>query len=456
MLGTYYIDCDMETTTQGGYDYEFVDTPPDRVICVICHLPSREPHMTECCGHVFCKSCLDKAKATKYTSCSMCKDKHFNAFCNKQINREVQGLQMYCTSKKKGCEWKGEVKDMRDHIENSDGCQFEEVKCPNECEEMIQRQVLSRHLQLECQHRKVECQYCHDKIKLLIADGTHLEECPKFPLPCPNHCDAVGMILREDMEAHRKECPLEMIQCEYHNVGCEVRMLRKRQREHGEENMEKHLRMTKVELASTKAELVSANNRLDNIEMMVKVLTGSGSADLSSVNFNPTLVASQVRWSIQLSAMEPTTLLEEQTCPAIMKMANFTEFEYNEHLDWYRYFYSHERGYRMQMFLEKHQYFCEIALYVTEGLFDEDLQWPLRARFQVTLLNQISNDEHVSVTLTYDDSTPNNCAVRRYEDDEPDCDPLLCELISKRQLCQVTPTCAYLRNDCIFLKVCKI
>ena len=43
------------------------------------------------------------------------------------------------------------------------------------------------------------------------------EECPKLPLPCPNKCE-VGSVPCEDMEAHRKECPLDMIQCEYHNV----------------------------------------------------------------------------------------------------------------------------------------------------------------------------------------------------------------------------------------------
>ena len=59
-----------------------MDTPLDCtcVVCVICHLPSRDPHMTECYGYVFCKSCLDNAKATRYASCSMCKDVQFNAF----------------------------------------------------------------------------------------------------------------------------------------------------------------------------------------------------------------------------------------------------------------------------------------------------------------------------------------------------------------------------------------
>jgi len=34
----------------------------------------------------------------------------------------------------------------------------------------------------------------------------------------------------EDMKAHRKECPHEMVQCDYHNVGWEERMMHKRKR----------------------------------------------------------------------------------------------------------------------------------------------------------------------------------------------------------------------------------
>ena len=46
----------------GGYDCSFINTPHDRFVCKICHLPSRDPYLSVCCGHVFCKSCLDNAK----------------------------------------------------------------------------------------------------------------------------------------------------------------------------------------------------------------------------------------------------------------------------------------------------------------------------------------------------------------------------------------------------------
>ena len=107
---------------------------------------------------------------------------------------------------------------------------------------MIERRYLTSHVETECPHRKVNCQYCHDTGEHQFSEGQHKEECPKLPLPCPNKCE-VGSVPREDMEAHRKECPLEMIQCEYHNVGCEVRMARKDQEWHRNEKMEEHLMM---------------------------------------------------------------------------------------------------------------------------------------------------------------------------------------------------------------------
>ena len=46
----------------GGYDYQFVETPSDMLVCKICQYPSREAHLSACCGHTFCKSCLEGAK----------------------------------------------------------------------------------------------------------------------------------------------------------------------------------------------------------------------------------------------------------------------------------------------------------------------------------------------------------------------------------------------------------
>ena len=90
----------------GGYEYKFVDTTPDRYVCNICHLPSRDPYLTTCCGHVFCKSCLDNIKkaATVTNACPICRDEEFVTFPNKQLDREVKSLHVMCTNKDRGCD----------------------------------------------------------------------------------------------------------------------------------------------------------------------------------------------------------------------------------------------------------------------------------------------------------------------------------------------------------------
>ena len=60
-------------------------------------------------------------------------DKEFSTLGNKAVNWEIRELQIYCTNKEKGCEWKGELNDINNHLGNSGGCQFEELNCANQC-----------------------------------------------------------------------------------------------------------------------------------------------------------------------------------------------------------------------------------------------------------------------------------------------------------------------------------
>ena len=85
----------------GGYDYEFVKTPSDTLICSVCFLPSREPNLSACCGHTFCKSCFEGSK--KFSNiCPMCRSEKFTTMLNKQADRAIRGLHVFCTNKNKG------------------------------------------------------------------------------------------------------------------------------------------------------------------------------------------------------------------------------------------------------------------------------------------------------------------------------------------------------------------
>ena len=206
----------------GGYDYEFVEAPSKNLFCNICQYPSKEPHLSVCCGHTFCKSCLEAAKRAKSISsaCPMCRTEDFVTFFNKQTDRDIKNLHVYCSNKEKGCEWQGELNAITGHLTKKDGCQFQKVNCPNNCKVACERRDLTNHVETECPCRKVSCQYCHDTGEHQFIMGQHKEECPKIPVPCPNNCE-VGTILLEDMKKHMSECHLEVIEC-LNNCGAKI------------------------------------------------------------------------------------------------------------------------------------------------------------------------------------------------------------------------------------------
>ena len=370
---------------RGGYDYkfakQFVSTPLDRYFCEICQHPSREPHLSVCCGHVFCKSCIDKIK-----SCPMCRDENFVTFPNKQLDREIKSLDVLCTNIDKGCMWQGKLGEIDSHLGNNGDCQLEEVECTNNCRKSVQRRYLSSHIETECPCRGVNCQYCHEMGEHQFIEGQHKEECARFPVPCPNNCDVVTVpredmekhrgecqleiikcsnecgeklkrqdltnhaekrcprrkvncqychnaiehqfieaqhkeechkfplpcpnrcevdtIPREDLETHRKECPLEMIQCDYYNMGCETRIPRMHKQVHEEENTNKHLMLTKEKLASTEGKLANAVQQIDALKFSMHT---------------------SVQWMVKLTTMASLFESGDQICPVVVKVSRYSK-----------------------------------------------------------------------------------------------------------------------------------
>lgn len=202
-------------TRCGGYDYQFVHGEPQEfLICKICLAASRDPYLSVCCGHIFCKSCIDKTKQKKGVKvCPVCRSLEFAAVFNKQVDRLVKSLYVFCTNKKKGCRWQGELYDIDNHLRSGDGCQFEDVLCTNECGKVLKRFNLPYHLDSHCPNRKISCKYCYAKIEQKFIDGKHKDVCPKFPLSCPNKCK-VESILRENLQKHlNDECILQNVEC---------------------------------------------------------------------------------------------------------------------------------------------------------------------------------------------------------------------------------------------------
>ena len=203
----------------GGYDYEFVDTPLDILICKICYYPSREPHLSDCCGHTFCKSCLRgyevsvKHPLTKESGgggdCPMCRSEVFTCVRNRQSERIIKNLKVFCTNKNDGCRWQGEINNIDKHL--TEECQYQMVDCPNNCGKAVQKQLFINHVKNACIRRSVNCSFCCTLGEHHFIEGQHKHYCLKFPMTCPNECGT--SLLREELDKHRKICPLEKVNC---------------------------------------------------------------------------------------------------------------------------------------------------------------------------------------------------------------------------------------------------
>ena len=228
---TEYWDPDSEPDYIKG-DLLFVKEPPKEIAieCSICfHVMWKEPSLTSC-GHHFCTSCIVVAQENN-RPCPKCKAKYYDIFIDADRQRYICGLQIYCTNKKHGCNWKGELQDLSTHIAESlrDGeCQFGFATCRHDgCHVEDHRIQLDAHEKNDCPERPSICQYCGLKRSHTeMSNSNHYDTCPRYPVPCPNKCDKT--MPRKDSKAHIKnECPLQQVECDLSWAGCTVTTLRK-------------------------------------------------------------------------------------------------------------------------------------------------------------------------------------------------------------------------------------
>ena len=72
----------------GGYDFDFVGDVPAALQCLICTLPAREAQQVDCCGKIFCQSCLVILKKSKNSGCPNCRSRTIKSFADKRSKSE--------------------------------------------------------------------------------------------------------------------------------------------------------------------------------------------------------------------------------------------------------------------------------------------------------------------------------------------------------------------------------
>ena len=182
----------------GGYDCEFVTPPPEanQTECPVCLQILREPCLISCpCGKEFCRECIERIKDDK-KRCPLCNLSEFTFLRHYGSERYLKAQEVWCSHKKDGCEWRGELGEYEQHL-NEDpsqenqltGCQFVEVGCVHGYGERFQRRHIASHQKGVCPERPYSCEYCRE-YESTFADVTqdHYLDCEMYPVPCPNKC----------------------------------------------------------------------------------------------------------------------------------------------------------------------------------------------------------------------------------------------------------------------------
>ena len=199
--------------------------------------------------------------------CPLCRSEEFVTYPNLSIDREIQQLMVYCPDKDStGCNWTGKLKDVDKHYSEGKEC---ETEC-DKCKATVKHKLLHSHVTTEC---PCYCPYCDITAEREVISSEHKEKCCKFPITCPNNC-GLDDIPRGDMDEHKKVCPLEMIQCEFHDVGCEFTFPRKDEEIHATDSVTTHLQLAQRQLTILNKMLEDSNARyLESTEKVTGLLS---------------------------------------------------------------------------------------------------------------------------------------------------------------------------------------
>ena len=404
--------------TSGGYDCEFVEKPPSVIEteCSICLHTLRIPKLIDCCGHNFCSTCIDKI-AHDDNCCPLCNEEVYTLVRNKGLERSLNELDVKCSYFREGCAWTGKLGQFTSHIsggESSAVCGFVEVECQHDCRDYFERRSLKQHEEDECPYRPFSCDHCHD-YNSTFEDvvSNHYPVCDSYPLPCPNKCDLPYAIERQDLASHvDNDCPLTVVDCDFHYAGCAVRLPRKDMPNHLRENithislMAAKLMEKDKQIAALTSELIRKQDDLETENNALKREISTLRKDFGvKVEVNCEAIASLSSHS----GLPPCKII----------MPDFSDLKDDEHVWNSHPFYTHSRGYKMCIkvyangagdLADTH---VSVFVYLIQGEFDDELKWPFRGDITIQLLNQTGVGGHRERTTHFTNEASDKNAGRK-------------------------------------------
>ena len=247
-------------TKPAGHQCDFIDPVPEDYICKQCNQVARSPTVISCCGECFCKLCVDLITQDKLP-CPGCEETVFTSLNQIKYQKKILALKVHCSMKDQGCEWSGQLQQLEPHMNADTGsCQYIDVDCPK-CSQKVQRCKLSTHLSDLCPNRDYICSYCNFKGSYERVYKEHWDECPYYPLQCPNRCGV--SCEREMLKDHLMICSLSERFCEFKPLGCSDSFHFEDLERHMENNTHKHLGLLVTAMSEMKIDFEEKVSKLE-------------------------------------------------------------------------------------------------------------------------------------------------------------------------------------------------
>ena len=353
-----------------GFNCEFVEPPPQKILqtkCPVCTLILRDPYQVTCCGTRFCLTCTEQIRVSKKHDCSAFRanDAQLTSFHDKGHQHSLYHLCVYCSHKRVGCEWTGELGQLDEHLNQDpqpgkefEGCQFVPLHCPNKCGLFPQRQKINNHV--------------------------------------------------------NNECLLTTINCDFHHVGCTVRLPRKDMPEHLNRESLAHM---SLQVAKQQAEISSLKDAV--VEQQVQI---------ANLKYEKDVLKSKITNLEQNCEKNPSRIPEVPIATVtqdrlVLAMHRFGEEQSQKRVWFSPPFCTHHEGYKICLGVYPNGYgsgkdtHVSVYVFFVRGENDDSLKWPFRGVITFQLLDQVYGTDHIVYSVIYDYSTDNRVCSRVQDSD---------------------------------------
>ena len=388
---------------QSGYDCIFVDELPPhiQIECSVCLSVLQDPQVVNCsCGSHFCQSCIEPIKKDR-KPCPLCKGKFTTLILDRQLQRTINGLQVYCSFKEAGCEWVSGLKDLPGHLnaEPSDnykqsGCSYVPLECSH-CKQKFERRMVLDHEKKECTKRPMCCNIC-GKYESTFEDVTsnHRPLCESKLVPCPKQCGK--SLLPEHTDKHLDDdCPLQLTECLFSCIGCEEKVLRKDIMSHISQGLAYHL---SLQVKSHKQLLDKVDSLQKTIEDKLRVERNNRQYEINSLreDFD------------DIKSKQDNLLSHSNIVPVRFVMTDFVAKRKLGEVWVSPPFYSRPRGHKMCLKVytngrnDGENTHLSVYIQIIRGEFDDELDWPFKGTLYVGVLDHNDYPETWTEKIKFD------------------------------------------------------